>query len=98
MIVKDSEADMGRGFVERLRVEGFEIGDGVATSEIAQALHEFVAPIQMMPIGVEELARDLHGSMAVQETREMIRPTSLIRQDDEPISYVHSIHEISRFG
>jgi hypothetical protein len=96
VIVKESEAKMGGGIVERLRVERLEICDRVLTSEVAQAFHEFVTSVQMVPVGVEELARDPHGPMAVQEAREMIRPTSLVRQDDEPISVVHSIHEVSR--
>ena len=93
MVVEDPKTEMRRGVVERLREEGLEIGDGVPTSEIDESLHEFVARIQVMPVGIEDLARDPYGSMAVQEAGEMIRPTSLIRQDDEPVSFVHSTHE-----
>jgi hypothetical protein len=94
MIVEDPEAEMRDRWIEGLSKEGFQVGDRVPCPQIAEALRKRMIATDVLVVRVEELPRDPDGEMAVQQISEVIGAASLVREDDESLSPVRSIHDV----
>ena len=94
MIVEDPEAEMRDRWIKGLSEEGLQVGDRVPSPQIAEAIGKRMIATDVSVVRVEDLPCDPDGEMAVQQISEVIGAASLVREDDESLSRVGSIHDV----